>query len=98
MQAICDDGLDEHFSPDDGLFGRGLYFTDAASKANQYGTPVRAGHGNYPAFKGLFPMFVVRVCLGAPVGSEQNPVRVACLRANPHLTYYPGHLSPLTLS
>lgn len=74
VQPICDDGLDEHFSPDSGLFGRGLYFTDVASKANQYVTPVRKNHGDFPTHGGLFPMFVVRVCLGAPVGSEKDPV------------------------
>ena len=32
---IVDDGIDEHFSNLNGLFGAGAYFTDRSSKADQ---------------------------------------------------------------
>ena len=51
------------YSQDVGLFGRGLYLAAAASKSNQYCKPDLDKHPQNPHF-GLYPMFVVRTCLG----------------------------------
>ena len=46
IRYIISGGLDEHYSPDAGLFGRGIYMADTASKSNQYSTPVRPRHND----------------------------------------------------
>jgi len=71
VELIEEHGVDERFGQLDGLFGAGNYFAENASKADQYCTPDDDSN--------LFPMLLVRVCLGSSVGStgrdgEADPV------------------------
>merc|ERR1712187_522033 len=61
VELIEEHGIDERFGQLDGLFGAGNYFAENASKADQYCTADKATQ--------LFPMLLVRVCLGSSVGS-----------------------------
>lgn len=63
VKLIDANGVDESYSKLDGLFGAGNYFTEKASKADQYATPYGPGRD-----EGLFPMFLARVTLGNYLG------------------------------
>ena len=58
--AISEDGFDMSVSGK-GLFGRGIYFAECSSKADEYASPDRKGE-----YEGMCAMILCRVVLGRP--------------------------------
>lgn len=59
----------------DGLFGKGLYFSENSSKSDEYVVPDE---------QGLCYMFVCRVLLGRPFITANTMTRATRPPANPH--------------
>lgn len=65
LKSIIANGLSEMYGNDEGLFGKGIYFTEMASKVDQYSTSV-------PGTKGeeyeIHPALIVKVAMGKTAG------------------------------
>jgi len=64
-----ENGLSTDYSSDQGLFGKGLYFTDTSSKVDQYTTKVPKSENP------IYPALMVRVAMGKTAGGTGRSFR-----------------------